>query len=174
MSVKSGRISLMIAMLVVVIAIIIIPGSFKFYRYVGTGHEFYKISKAEGLRLDEMDDAALVQYIARAESQGLKYAFFMTSGSHIPFFLITLFTIGLLTTSVSSTFRTVIRLSFFAVWLLGMLFLSLGVGYYQDIQFPQSLGSVFLIYVVVGAFFIAIIVIVNRFRKRKTTQVKQE
>ncbi len=167
MSVKSGRISLIAAIVFVALAVVILPGSFKSYRGAGTGHEFYRIYKAEGLDWDSMDEAARAPYIVRAKAQGLKYALLMTAGSHVPFFLLILLTIGLLTSSVSPRARRLLRVSFFVVWILGMLFLSFGVGYYQDIEFPKSLGSVFLIYAVVGAFFISIIVVVNRCTRRE-------
>ena len=166
MLVKSGRISLIVAAVFVVLGVITLPCYFLYFYRAGTGHAFGKIYMADGLRWDSMDDAARAPYIACAEAEGLKCALLMTAGQHIPFFLLILLTIGLLTRSVSGTFRILLRFSFFGVWFLGVLFLSLGIGYWGEaIAFPESLGPAFILYLVVVMSFGAIIGIVKLCRR---------
>jgi hypothetical protein len=165
MSVKSGRISPIIVVNLVVIFLITLPGYFLYFYNAGTGHAFGEIYKADGLHWNSMDETARAPYIAFAKSEGLKCALLMSAGLHIPFFLLILLTIGILKCSVSGKFRMLLRLSFFGVWAFGMLFLSLGIGYWgQAIRFPPSLGPAFIIYVVVGALFLAIIGFVKLYR----------
>lgn len=158
MSIKAGGGSFIAAMVAVLFAIIALPGFFKYWRDAGTGHAFGDIYTRENLRWDAMNQAARAPYIARAEAEGLKCALLMTAGQHIPLLLFVLVTIGLLTRSISGAMRQLLRFSFFGVWFFGTLFLSFGLGYWgQAIPFPASLGPAFILYLVVVAFFGAII-----------------
>jgi len=168
MSVKSGRIALIIAAVFVVIGVITLPGVFKYWWRAGGGHAFGEMSMAEDLRWDSMDKAARAPYITRADAEGLKCALLMVAGEHIPLFFFILITIGLLTRSVSGTFRRLLRLSFFCVWFLGMLFLSLGIGYWGEaIAFPKSLGPAFILYLLVVMFFGVIIGFIKLWRRTR-------
>ena len=47
-----------------------------------------------------------------------------------------------------------LRFAFFGVWIIGILFLAIGTGYWgQALQLPESLGSAFLIYLAAVIFF---------------------
>jgi len=166
MSVKSGRTSHIITAVFVILGVITLPGVFKYWWRAGGGHAFGDMSMAEDLHWDSMDDAARAPYTALADAEALKCALLMVAGEHIPLLFFILITIGLLTRSVSGTFRRLLRYSFFGVWFLGVLFLSLGIGYWGEaIAFPASLGPAFMLYLLVVMFFGGIIGIVKLCRR---------
>lgn len=169
---KSECIQIVIATIIVVIVIMNLPGFFINNRNAGIGHEFYKIVEAEGINWEEMNETEQAPYLARCKTAGLKYALFMALGTHIAFCLLILITTGLISKSLPKTTKTYLCISFFIVWTFGMIFMAIGNGYINDIQFPQSLVSVFLVYVIAGIFFISIIKIVNYFRKWKAKKLK--
>ncbi len=149
MAKKSGIVSLILTIIFGVLAVITLPGFFSYFYRAGAGHAFLKIYDSEQVAWDSMSDAERAPYRACAKAEGFKCALLMTFGQHIPFYLFVLITIGLLTRSISQGFRVFLRFSFFLVWILGILFLSLGTGYWgQANPFPHSLGPTFLIYLV--------------------------
>lgn len=154
MAKKSGTISLILVIIVGVLAFITLPGFFRYFYRAGAGHAFREIFDSEQLPWDKMPDAERAPYQARSRAEGFKCAVFMTLGQHIPFYLFMLITIGLLTSSTSRGFRVFLRFAFFGVWIIGMLFLAIGTGYWgQALQLPESLGSAFLIYLAAVIFF---------------------
>ena len=149
MAKKSGIVSLVLVIIFGVIAVITLPGFFSYFYRAGAGHAFLKIYNSEQIAWDSMSDAERTPYRASAKAEGFKCALLMTFGQHIPLYLFVLITIGLLTRSISRGFRVFLRFSFFCVWIFGILFLSLGMGYWgQANPFPDSLGPAFLIYLV--------------------------
>ncbi|MBW8040914.1 MAG: hypothetical protein FVQ85_13040 [Planctomycetes bacterium] len=149
---KSGMVSLIFVIIFVVLAVITLPGLFSYFYRAGVGHAFFEIVQSENLEWDTMSDAERAPYSARAKAEGLKCAVLMVLGQHIPFCLLVLIIIGLLNRFISHGFRCFLRFGFFAVWILGMLFLSFGVGYWgQATPFPESLGPAFFIYLIVAA-----------------------
>lgn len=154
MAKKSGTISLILVIIVGVLAFSTLPGFFRYFYRVGAGHAFLEIFDSEQLSWDKMPDAERAPYQARSRAEGFKCAVFMTLGQHIPFYLFMVITIGLLTSSTSQGFRVFLRFAFFGVWIIGMLFLAIGTGYWgQALQLPESLGSAFLIYLAAVIFF---------------------
>lgn len=169
MSIKSGRISLILAAVFGVLGVITLPGFFRYWQEAGAGHAFGQMYMAEGLRWNSMDEASRAPYLAHSEAEGLKCALLMIAGQHIPLFLFILITVGLLTPSVLGKLRILLYFSFFAIWLLGVLFLSLGIGYWgQAIPFPESLGPAFILYLLVVTFFGTVLGIVKLCRQRAT------
>jgi hypothetical protein len=151
---KRSLASLILTVIFVVVAVITLPGFFSYFYRAGVGHAFFEIVQSENLQWDTMCDAERAPYSARAEAEGLKCAVLMALGQHIPFYLFVIIIIGLLTRSISDGFRLFLRFAFFVVWILGMLFLSFGAGYWgQAPQFPESVGPAFLIYLAAVAFF---------------------
>lgn len=154
MAKKSGIASLILAIIFGVIAIVTLPGLFSYFYRAGAGHAMRDIIESENLQWDSMSNAERVPYLARGKSEGLKCAFLMTLGEHVPLYLLAIITIGLITRSKSRRFRVFLRFAFFSVWVLGMLFLSLGIGYWgQATEFPESLSYVILIYLALLVFF---------------------
>lgn len=154
MAKKSRTISLILVIIVGVLAFITLPGIFGYFCRAGAGHAFLEILESEQLPWDKMTDAERAPYLAQGKAEGFKCAVFMTLGQHVPFCLFMLITIGLLTSSISWGFRVFLRFAFFGVWVIGMLFLAIGMGYWgQALQLPESLGSAFLIYLAVVIFF---------------------
>jgi len=150
MAKKSGTVCLVLVIVFGVLAVITLPGFLRYFYHLGTGHAFSEIVQSENLQWDTMSDAERAPYSARVEAEGLKCAVLMTLGQYIPFYLFVIITIVLLTRSISHGFRVFLRFAFFAVWILGMLFLSLGIGYWgQAPQFPESLGPASVIYLAV-------------------------
>ncbi len=146
--------SLILTVIFVVLAVITLPGFFSYFYRAGVGQALFEIVQSENVQWDTLSDAERAAYGARSEAEGLKCAVLMILGEHIPFLLLILITIALLTRSISRGFRRFLRLAFFGVWILGLLFLSFGVGYWgQAPQFPESLSCVLLIYLVVLGLF---------------------
>lgn len=146
---KSATVSLVLAIIFCILAVITLPGFFRYFYRAGEGHAFREIVQSENLPWDSMTQA-----------EGLKYALLMTFGQPIPNYLFVLITIGLLTRSIPHGFRVFLRSAFFGIWILGMIFLALGLGYWgQALPFPESLGPAFIIYLVEAMFFGIIIVI---------------
>lgn len=175
MAKKSGIVSLILAIIFVVLAVIILPGFFSYFYRAGLGHAFGEIVRSENLQWDTMSDAEREPYGARVRAEGLKCAVLMLLGEHIPFYLFVLITIGLLTRSISHGFRVFLRFGFFTVWILGMLFLSFGVGYFGiGPQFPESLGPAFGIYLAVVIFFGIILGIGKQIQRPTKKQGTQE
>ncbi len=136
------------------IAVLTLPGFFRYSYHYGAGHAFREIRKSESLQWDSMTDSERAPYQARALTKGFKYAMLMTFGQHIPSCLFVFITIGLLTRSISHGFRVFLRFAFFGVWILGMFFLTLGLGYGgQSLPFPDSLVAAFIIYLIAVTFF---------------------
>jgi hypothetical protein len=145
---------MILTMIFVVLAAITLPGFSGYFYRAGAGHALFDIIESKNLHWDTLSEADRAVYLARAKPEGLKCAFLMALGQHIPVFLFVLITIWLLTRSISHRFRVFLRFVFFVVWVLGMLLLSFGVGYWgQSPQFPDSLGPVFLIYLALVGFF---------------------
>jgi len=168
-SIKSGRISIKIATVLGILGIITLPGFFRYWQKVGTGHAFRQIYMDEGLRWDSMDEASRAPYVARSKAEGLKCALLMTAGQHIPLFLFILIMVGLLTPSVLGKSRILLYCSFCAIWLLGVLFLSLGIEYWgQAIPFPESLGPALVLYMLVAISLGIILGVVKLCRPRVT------
>jgi hypothetical protein len=154
MSTKRNRVSLIIVILVAIIALLTLPGYFRYFQRIGTGHAFREIAMSENLTWDSMSQTERGPYVHRADAVGLKCAVLMTLGQHIPFCLFILITVGLFTRSISHGFRFFLRFAFFGVWLFGMFFLSLGTEYWgQGTPFPETLGPSFLIYLAVVSVF---------------------
>jgi hypothetical protein len=168
---KSATLSIVLAIIFVVLAVITLPGFFRFFYYAGLGHAYLDIRKAENLPWDNMSEEERAPYKERVVEAGLKCAFLMTFGQHIPGYLFVLVTIGLLTRTISHGFRVFLRFAFFGNWILGMLFLALGLRYYgQALQFPESLGPAFLLYSVVVTFFGIILGIGKLVQRRSKKQ----
>ncbi len=169
MAVKSGRIGLIVAIVFVVLAIATLPGFFYRNYQLGTGHAYREVITSENIteqKFNSLTEKHWNSYRAAAKAEGLKCAFIMVLGQHIPLFIFILITVGLFTRSISRKFRTFLHKAFFANWIVGMLFLSFGIGYWQSIKFPESLGPAFIIYSVVVAFFGTVIGIAKLCRRR--------
>lgn len=146
--------SIVLAIIFGVLAVITLPGFFRYFYRAGTGHAFRDIYMSENLPWDNMTDAQRAPYQARANAKGFKCAMLMTFGQHVPGYLFIFITIGLLTRSITGPFRVFLRFGFFAVWILGMIFLAMGSGYWgQALPLPDSLGPAFIIYLVAATFF---------------------
>lgn len=168
MAKKSAIVSLILAIIFGALGVITLPGIFSYFYRAGLGHALSEIVESENFQWESLSDTKRASYGALAEAEGLKCALLMVFGQHIPFCLFVLITIGLLTRSISRGFRVFLRFAFFAVWILGMLFLSFGVGYWgQALQFPESLSPAFFIYLVVVIFF-GIILGVGKLIQRAT------
>jgi len=158
MSQTRSRISLIIAIVFTALGLITFPGSFRYCYERGTGQAYIEIQISENLPLHQMTYEDLAPYRARAESVGLKCALLTTFGSHFTFILLILITIGLLTHSITHGVRVFLRFAFLGVWIIGMLLFSLGYGYLRKgYTFLENLSSVFIVYILVIAFFGAIL-----------------
>ena len=171
---KSGIVSLILAIVFGVLAVVTLPGFFSYFYRAGAGHAMRDIIESENLQWDSMSNAERVPYLARGKSEGLKCAFLMILGEHIPLYLLAIITIGLIRRSKSRRFRNFLRLAFFGVWILGMLFLSLGIGYWgQAPEFPESISHVIIIYLALLVFFGTILGIGKLIQKLDKKQVGQ-
>lgn len=151
---KSAAISIVLAIIFGVLVVITLPGFFKYFYRAGAGHAIGEILQSENLPWDSMTQAEREPYKLRSGTEGIKCALLMTFGQYIPGYLFVLITIGILTRSISHGFRVFLRFAFFTVWILGMIFLALGTGYWgQALPFPASLGPAFIIYLVAAMFF---------------------
>ncbi len=151
---KRSTASIVLVIIFGVLAVVTLPGFFRYFYRAGAGHAFLEIVQSQNLPWDSMTAAQRAPYQAHGKAEGFKCAMLMTFGQHIPGYLFGFITIGLLTRSISHGFRVFLRFAFFAVWILGMLFLAFGTGYWgQALQFPESLGPAFLIYLVAVIFF---------------------
>ncbi len=143
---------------ITIVAIITVPGFYKYFYRAGTGHAFGKIAISNNLSWDKMSESERAPYLSQAKSEGVKCATFMILGQFIPLYLFLLLTIMLLKKSITKKYRTTIIFSFFVVWIIGLLFLSIGSSYWgQAIPFPESLGPSIVIYLVVALFFAVVI-----------------
>ncbi len=151
-----------------VLAVLTLPGFFRHWYDTGTGHALAKVVVSENVAVDSIPAAQLTAYRSRAEDEGFKCAVYMVLGQHVPALLLILFTIGLLAPSVAHRFRVFLRFAFWTVWLLGMLFLSVGAGYWGSAPaFPASLGPAFVIYLHAALAFGIIIGIGKLIQRRK-------
>lgn len=138
---------LILSVIFIVLAIVTLPGFFNYFYQLGRGHAFREIVKTENLLWDTMTATERAPYMARSETEGLKCALLMTLGQHVPIYLFVLIIIGLLIPSITRRFKIFLWFSVISVWILGMVCLSIGVGYYgQAHPFPESLGPALLIY----------------------------
>ena len=154
MSIKPYRISIAIAIIVAVIAVVMFPGFIKKWYSIGTGHAFAEIVDRESVQWDLLSESERAPYRDRAMVEGRKCAAFMVAGQHLPFYLSILIVIGILTPSFFTKFKMPLILGLFTVWLVGMFCLAFGARYWgQSLQFPVSLGSAFLIYLMAGIVF---------------------
>ena len=154
MTEKRSHISLIIVILTSLMAAITLPGFFNYYYRAGTGHAFREIVISKNLSWDRMTQSECEPHEKCASAAGLKCAVLMTLGQHIPFYLFILITVGLFSSSISRGFRLFLRFSFFAVWGLGVCFLSLGSECCGlAIPFPESLGPASLIFLAEVAIF---------------------
>jgi len=164
---RRSPVPLIIVVIVGIIAIITLPPYFRYFERAGTGHALRDIVTSKNLVWGSMTQSQREPYSQRAEAAGQKCAILMTLGQHIPFYLFILITVGLFTRSISHGFRVFLRFAFLGVWLLGMVFLSLGAECWgQAIPFPESLGPAFLLYLVVVSVF-GIVLGIGRLCRRK-------
>ncbi len=167
---KRSTASIVIVIIFVVLALVTVPGFFWYFYRAGTGHAFREIVQTQNLPWDSMTAAQRAPYLSHGKAEGFKCAMLMTFGQHIPGYLFVFIAIGLLTRSISHGFRVFLRFAFFAVWILGLLFLAFGTGYWgQALQFPESLGPALIIYLAVATFF-GIVIGIGKLIQRRSTK----
>ena len=86
--------------------------------------------ESANLPWDNMTEIQQAPYQVKCKSDGMKCAILMTLGQHIPMYLFILILIGLLNRTITDRFRIFLRYAFWCVWLLGIVFLALGSGYW--------------------------------------------
>jgi len=151
---KRSTASILLLIIIGGLAVITLPGFYRYFYRAGAGRAFREIAQAEDLAWDSMTASQRTPYQARAGVEGFKCAMLMTFGQHVPAYLFVFITIGLLTSSIPHGLRVFLRFAFFGVWILGMFFLALGLRYWgQALPLPQSLGPAFIIYLVAVTFF---------------------
>jgi len=171
-SIKPHRISIAIAIIVAVIAVVMLPGFINKWYRIGTGHAFAEIMDRENVQWNSLSESERTPYRDRAMIEGQKCVAFMVAGQHLPLYLSILIVIGILTPSFSTKFKMPLILGLFTVWLVGMSCLAFGARYWgQSLHFPVSLGSAFLIYLMAGVVF-GIIVGIGKLIQRYVFQPK--
>lgn len=170
---KRSTASIVLVIIFGVLAVVTLPGFFWHCYLAGAGHAISEILQSQTLPWDSMTAAQRAPYQAHAKAEGFKCAVLMTFGQHIPGYLFVFITIGLLTRSISHGFRVFLRFAFFAVWILGMVFLAFGTGYCgQALQLPESLGPALIIYLAVATFFGIVIGIGKLIQRRNTKKAE--
>lgn len=144
---------IVLTVIIVVLAIATLPGFFQYFYKLGIGHAFGVMADAENPDWNSMTVAQRAPYLAHVKTEGFKCAMLMTFGQHVPGYLFILITIGLLTRSITGTFRVFLRFAFFAVFILGMFCLALRSGYCGQPPLPDSLEPAFILYLVAATFF---------------------
>jgi len=168
MSSKRSIISIALIIIFTLFAIISLPGFYRYFYQAGAGREYLEILSSNSLSWNTMTESERAPYLSRTESVGVKCAIFVILGSYIPLYLLLLITIGLLSKSVKYQHRIYLRFSFIGVWIIGLVFLAIGSGYYgQAIPFPESLGPTFIIYLAILIFF-GIIIGIGKLVKHST------
>lgn len=166
MSGKQGKASLVLMIIFILLAIITLPGFLNYWYRAAVGNSIYNqvtmfAQVNPNFDIDIMNDLnhPLREQIGnRAKQEGLRCAMFMLAGLHNPFFLLILFTIGILSRSTNPKFRTLLKLAFPLVCLSAGLFLSFGTTYWGTATpFPESLGPAFLIWLAIAGFFCILI-----------------
>ncbi|MCD4781297.1 MAG: hypothetical protein K8S27_12225 [Candidatus Omnitrophica bacterium] len=137
--------------IVVLFAALSLPGFFKYFYQQGAGHAFGEIMDSENPPWNSMTKLERKPYQIRSFAKGRECALFMTLGQHIPMYLFILITVGLLNPFIKSRFRVFLRYSFWVVWILGIVFLAIGSGYWgQALQLPAALLPATMIYTIVA------------------------
>jgi len=131
--------------IVIVVSIIIIPGAINFSRKVGTGHSYAEQVEVYG-SLQNIPPQHEKQIRNKAMLDGLKYALLTAFGQHIPFTILILISVGVVSNSTTQEFKRLLRWVYFLVCLLGTIFLSISTSWYQNLYFPVALGSSVMIY----------------------------
>lgn len=149
--------------IVILLAVITLPGFFRHCFEVGGGHTFANIVKSENLQLGSMTYEQKATYKSRAMTEGFKHAILMTFGQHIPFYLFILIAFGFLTRSISRDFRIFLRVAFWGVWFLGIFFLTLAM---RTLFKTNPFYGVFGIYLI-GAIFFGVVIGIGKVIQRE-------
>jgi len=169
MSSKRSIISIVLIITLTFFAIIRLPSYYRHFYQIGAGREYLEILSSNNLSWDTMTESERAPYLSLTESKGIKCALFVVLGSYIPLYLLLLITIGLLSKSINYRHRIYLRFSFIGVWIIGLVFLAIGSGYYGEaIPFPESLGPAFIIYLI-GAMLFGVFIWIIKFIRQKNT-----
>lgn len=143
-----------VAAIVIILAIVTLPGYYDFFYQVGTGRALRESLASQDLPLGSLSAIEMDIYREGAKVEGRKCALLMTLGQHIPIAVLSLLTVGLLANRECPFRRRRLWIAFAATWGLGMLSLSLGAQYWGPApQFPNSLAPSLVIYLVGGVAF---------------------
>lgn len=152
MSGKRGRASLVLMVIFIVLATITLPGFLHYWYRAGAGH--YIREQLKDVNIDGLSDAEHMAVRRSAQLEGIQCALLMLAGQHIPFFLLILITIGILSRTTRPKFRTSLKLAFPLVCLSAVIFLSFGTTYWgMAAPFPESLGPATFIWLLIAVFF---------------------
>lgn len=163
-----SRVTTALIITITILAIISFPSFYKYFYRAGGGHAIREIITKNNISWSSMTEKEREPYISRAKTEGIKSVVFMTFGQYVPLYFFLIMTILVLSNSVSDKIKKTLKLVFVGIWIGGLFFLSIGIGYWGPaIPFPESLLSALIIYIVVTLFF-GIIIGAGRLIQRMT------
>lgn len=140
---KTGTPTIVAWVVVIVLSMVFLPNIYNQYNLAATGHAY-----AELIGAGVSDSAA----VARAKEAGSKSGTLMVLGQHLPFTLLLLIAIGLISKTTSADFKSKLKVSFFIVVLVGSVFLAIGSSYWGNApEFSEAIGPAIGIYAMASA-----------------------
>jgi hypothetical protein len=138
---KIGHPTIVLTFLVITIFFISISGSFNYYKTVGGGHSY--------IRLKESGMSGTI-VTEEAKIDGLVSGIFMILGLNIPVTILFLIAIGLISKTIDTIFKRTLRILYIIVVGVGIIFLSLGIPFYQDVNTLIATGTSLLLYLIIS------------------------
>ncbi len=136
-----GAPTIVAVVVVLLLSLISLPGTFSHYRRAGTGYT-YRDLRVRGLVHEQASEPA--------KQEGMKCAILMLLGQHIPISLLVLIAVGLLSKSTTLEFKRALRRLYIVTSGAAIFFFSLGVTYWTANAFPSSLGPALIIYTAIS------------------------
>jgi len=163
---KISIVPTILSIFIIVLAVSAIPGFSNYFYQLGAGHEFLQIMDTTQAPWDDVTGQLKPVYKEQSEIAGRKCALYMILGQHIPGYLFLLIMIGLLTPSLKGKFRTYVKSGFWITWILGLLFLTIGSGYWgQALPFSKAIIPSTIIYTFV-AIVCGVVFLIGKFVQR--------